>query len=335
MIRKISVWISRSTDPYENLATEEFLTFQAEPEECILFLWQNAHTVVIGRNQNCWQECRVAVLEEAGGHLARRLSGGGAVYHDLGNLNYTFCMKKKDADAARQMQVILRAVGSFGLDARMTGRNDAVAVCQSTERKFSGNAFFDSRGCYYHHGTLLLSADTQAMSRYLNPSRAKLASGGVASVRSRVVNLSELCSKITIDTMKTAIIRAASEVYQAAAEPLDDRRFDWQEMDRLRDRFASWDWNYGQKIPFTNRLGQRFEWGELELALKVNRGVIEEALLSSDAMEYLWFSDIGSQFAGCRYDAENISSVLGDILKKRKVPESIQMEVMQMLLEQM
>ncbi len=323
MIQKLSVWLSETTDPYTNLATEEYLTFHALPGECILFLWQNAHTVVIGKNQNCWKECRVSELEADGGHLVRRLSGGGAVYHDLGNLNFTFCMKKEEANVVRQMLVILRAVASFGLDARMTGRNDAV-VCG---RKFSGNAFFDSKGCYYHHGTLLVDVDLPSMTRFLNPSQAKLASRGVDSVRSRVVNLSALCPDITVEAMKQAMIRALSEVYGLPAEPFDEHRFNAAEISSLREQFASWEWKYGQKIPFTNRIGVRFDWGEAELALKVNRGMIEEALFSTDAMKVRWFENIGEQLIGCRYDAGAICDILQDVLNGRGVPESVWKEL--------
>ena len=281
MIQTLTTFESITTDPYQNLAVEEYLTFHTEPGECILYLWQNTHTVVIGRNQNCWKECRVSELEADGGHLVRRLSGGGAVYHDLGNLNFTFCMRKEDADVDRQLQVIIEAVASFGLTAEKTGRND-VAI---NGQKFSGNAFFDSKGCYYHHGTLLLNVDTASMSRFLNPSKAKLQSKGVDSVRSRVVNLSSLCPEITVDTMKQAMFTAFSKVYGLPAVPLCAERLEQTAIQGGRERFSSERWKYGPKIPFTNRLEQRFSWGEVNLDLHVNEGMITKALLSSDSME--------------------------------------------------
>lgn len=331
MIQKLSVYVSTSTNPYENLAAEEYLTFHTEPDECILYLWQNAHTVVIGRNQNCWKECKVAELEASGGHLVRRLSGGGAVYHDMGNLNFTFCMKKDEADVGRQLQVITEATALFGLHAERTGRNDVTI----DGRKFSGNAFFDSQGCYYHHGTLLLHVDTASMSRYLNPSREKLQSKGVDSVRSRVVNLSDLCPDITVDSMKDAMIRAFSKVYGLEASPFQESRFDPGEVKRLKERFDSWNWKYGQKIPFTNRLGKRFAWGEAELALKVNQGLIEEAFLSSDSMEADWFDGIGCQFSGCPYEASAVCKILNRELTQRHVPEPVKTELFEMIKEQL
>ena len=330
MIQTLTTYESITTDPYQNLAVEEYLTFHAEPGECILYLWQNAHTVVIGRNQNCWKECRVSELEADGGHLVRRLSGGGAVYHDLGNLNFTFCMRKEDADVERQLQVIIEAVASFGLTAEKTGRND-VAI---NGQKFSGNAFFDSKGCYYHHGTLLLNVDTASMSRFLNPSKAKLQSKGVDSVRSRVVNLSSLCPKITVDTMKQAMFTACSRVYGLPAVPLCADRLEQTAIQDGRERFSSERWKYGPKIPFTNRLEQRFSWGEVNLDLHVNEGMITEALLSSDSMEADWFSDIGTEFQGLPYRTDILCKALDRSLKQHQVPENIRADLCRMVQEQ-
>ena len=330
MIQTLTTYESSTTDPYTNLAVEEYLTFHAEPGECILYLWQNAHTVVIGRNQNCWKECRVSELEADGGHLVRRLSGGGAVYHDLGNLNFTFCMRKEDADVERQLQVIIEAVASFGLTAEKTGRND-VAI---NGQKFSGNAFFDSNGYYYHHGTLLLNVDTASMSRFLNPSKAKLQSKGVDSVRSRVVNLSSLCPDITVDTIKQAMFTAFSKVYRLPAMPLCAKRLKQTAIQKGRERFSSDRWKYGQKIPFTNRLEQRFSWGEVSLELHVNEGMITEALLSSDSMEADWFSDIGAEFQGLPYRTDILCKALNQSLEQHMVPENVRTDLCGMVQEQ-
>ncbi|MCD8223002.1 MAG: lipoate--protein ligase [Clostridiales bacterium] len=327
MIGRISSYTSKTMDPYQNLAIEEYLTFHTKPDECILFLWQNEHTVVIGRNQNCWKECGVTELEKDGGHLARRLSGGGAVYHDRGNLNFTFCLRKENANVEKQLQVIIDAVAVFGLRAELNGRNDIVLDGQ----KFSGNAFYDSGDYYYHHGTLLIDVDIASMSRFLHPSKAKLESRGVASVRSRVTNLSSLCAEITTESMKTAMVDSFSYVYGKKMETFDETRLDWDEMGRLRERFASREWKYGRKIPFTDRFGRRFDWGEVELALKVNGGIVEEALLSSDSMEAEWFDGVDAQLAGCLYEAEALCGVLERILAERNVPETVRAEVSAMV----
>ena len=128
MITKLRIYATTKTDPHLNLATEKHLMDITKPGECLLYLWQNKNTVVIGKNQNPWLECRTSLLEEEGGKLARRLSGGGAVFHDLGNLNFTFIMCKEDYDLDRQLSVIQTACAIAGIQAEKSGRNDILAV---------------------------------------------------------------------------------------------------------------------------------------------------------------------------------------------------------------
>ena len=139
MVTKLTYIESDQVNPYKNLAVEEYLLLHCEDKECILYLWQNQNTVVIGRNQNAWKECKVTKLEEENGHLARRLSGGGAVYHDLGNLNFTFLVNKDEYSLEKQLQVIINAMGRLGLKAEKSGRNDILI----DGKKFSGNAFYE------------------------------------------------------------------------------------------------------------------------------------------------------------------------------------------------
>ena len=169
IMTKLKYILTDCTDPAKNLAVEEYLTFRADPDEVTMYLWQNANTVVIGRNQNPWKECRLEEMAEGGCTLARRVSGGGAVYHDLGNLNFTFIAQEGLYDVAKQTEVILRAVQILGIHAEKNGRNDLTI----DGKKFSGHAYF-KRGKYcYHHGTIMMDVNRDVLSRYLNVSTAK------------------------------------------------------------------------------------------------------------------------------------------------------------------
>ncbi len=213
-MKRLSYMINRETNPYHNIALEEYLLDHVAEDEVILYLWQNRKTVVIGYNQNAWRECRVEALSEDGGFVARRLSGGGAVFHDLGNLNFTFLARRADYDVEKQSEVILRAVQSFGIPAIRNGRNDLTVE----GRKFSGNAYYRRGDCCYHHGTILIRADKGLMGNYLTVSKEKLKSKGVESVKSRVVNLEEYVPELTISQMEEALVRAFGDVYGGAVE---------------------------------------------------------------------------------------------------------------------
>lgn len=308
-MKKLRYIISDSTNPYQNIALEEYLLLHTRPEECVLYLWQNRKTVVIGYNQNAWKECRVEELEADGGFLARRLSGGGAVFHDLGNLNFTFLVRKDSYSVERQTEVILRAVRSFGMDAVRTGRNDLTVE----GRKFSGNAFYRSGDFCYHHGTILIQADKQEMARYLNVSREKLQSKGVESVKSRVENLTQYQPSLTVEQMQKALLAAFAEVYGGIPEAMAKEEIPAQEWKAGEQRFSSWDWLYGRKLPFNFEVTRRFAWGEVLVRLEISEGMICNAAIWTDALDTELPRRAERALEGCRYRGAEIAQRLQGI----------------------
>ena len=309
-IKYLKYIISYETDPYKNLALEEYLLHKVTKDECILYLWQNEKTVVIGRNQNPWNECQINELIADGGKLVRRLSGGGAVYHDLGNLNFTFLATKENYNVAKQLDVIIRAVNSLGIPAITSGRNDITAL----GRKFSGNAFFNIKDQCYHHGTILVDVDINSLSKYLNVSRTKLRSKGVDSVKSRVTNLIDYRPSITIDILKNELIHAFRETYNLKPIQMEASKLPRNKIESLRQKYSSWDWNFGKKIEFSDRISRRFSWGDIELQLRVEGGIIKECAVYSDALDTELFSEIGKQLLGCIFDKNAMEARLRGIL---------------------
>ena len=332
MIKKLTTFITDNTEPYQNLAVEEYLMFHTEASECILYLWQNRHTVVIGKNQNAWKECNVTKLEADGGYLTRRLSGGGAVFHDLGNLNFTFCVKEEDYSVEKQTQVILEAVRLLGIQAERTGRNDITV----DGRKFSGNAFYKSKGYCYHHGTILIDVDQNKMSEYLYVSKAKLQSKGVRSVKSRTVNLKELKPDLTVAMMKDALEKAFQMVYETAEEvqKISEERLNWDEIKKIEERFSSWDWKYGRKIPFDHSIEQRFVWGGIEIQFHVSGGIIRDLQIFTDAMEVDLANKLETCWRGCEYKFGEILQKLEDTAFQSENEKQIKEDLKKLLSEQ-
>jgi len=293
-------YLSRSTDPRHNLAVEEFLLTHCDRPT--LYLWQNDNCVVIGRHQNPWTECNLSVLEAGGGTLVRRLSGGGAVYHDLGNLNFTFLMPTVLYDQTRQNTVLLRAVQSVGIAAAFTGRNDLVA----DGRKFSGHAFCQRQHASYHHGTLMVSSNLERMTDVLNPDAEKLRSKGVASVRSRVVNLRELAPDLTIESLSNAVLSAFCAEY-GPADAFDTADLPCDEIAVLTEKYASWDWRFGSAPRFEAELKKRFPWGSVSLYLDLRDAHVADVQVFSDAMDPAFPEVLSTSLRGLPYDARILS----------------------------
>ena len=326
MITELRIFESNGFDPYENLATEKHLMDITPKGRCVLYLWQNQNTVVIGKNQNAWLECRTSLLEEEGGRLARRLSGGGAVFHDLGNLNFTFIMPKEDYDLDKQVTVIQKACALAGIVAEKSGRNDLLA----DGRKFSGNAFYQNSTHAYHHGTLMVDVDKEKLGRYLSPPKAKLEAKGVASVRSRVVNLNELSPGLTIDTMKQYMAKAFAQVYGGEAAVLELSGADLAVIDELRQVYGSWEYLYGTPLPFSFQCERHFQWGHIHLQLDAKNGIVTGAKVYSDSMDWTLPERVENALIGCRFDTVQMQTAL----KSTALDEQICEDLCQMLSEQ-
>ena len=295
MLRNLYVIDTRDTDPRHNLALEEYLLRRVKPGQCILYLWQNQRTVVIGRNQHASNECRIQALEADGGHLVRRLSGGGAVYHDLGNLNFTFLVPTDCYDLEKQTEAILRAVRSLGIPAEKNGRNDLTVE----GGKFSGHAYYRTGDQCYHHGTLMVAVDLAPLEKYLNVSPLKLQAKGVKSVRARVVNLRDFRPGLTMEELRRALITAFGQVYGLPVQPLSEGELDADALAQGIARFSDPAWIYGDSQPLQVSRQALFDWGILRLDYSQDRGKITQAALWSDGLEADFLSRVPEALKGC------------------------------------
>ncbi len=287
MQNKIKILISTSHDPWFNLATEDFIFRDMDPDCQILFLWRNAPTVVIGRFQNPWKECRLDLLEQDGVNLGRRQSGGGAVYQDLGNTNFTFLSSKASFSKERNNQIIINALKEFGINAIPSGRNDLNVQALDGEKKFSGSAFKETKDRSFHHGTLLINTDLLKLSEYLNPHPKKLNSKGISSVRSRVINLSELNTFVTHESLISAIILEFKKTYRADAEIeyLDNEKLlKHEKLKNYYEFLKDWNWRFGEAPSFTHEMSEYFSWGLFDVNLNVAKAVIIDAKIYSDTL---------------------------------------------------
>ncbi len=320
MITQLGIYEGTGFNPHINLALEKHLMDITPPGMCCLYLWQNQNTVVIGKNQNPWLECRTTLLAEEGGTLARRLSGGGAVFHDLGNLNFTFLMGKEDYDLDKQVYVIQKACALAGITAEKSGRNDLLA----DGRKFSGNAFYQNRTHAYHHGTLMISVDREKLGRYLSPPKAKLEAKGVASVRSRVVNLQELSPGLTVADMKRHMIAAFCQVYGMQATPIVLNDDAMQAVTQLAEEYGSWEYLYGTPLPFTFQCEGHFPWGHIHLQLSAKDGIITGVKLYSDAMDWSLPEAVENALLGCRFETGAMQAALAACPLDKEISENLQ-----------
>lgn len=303
---------NNSKNPYFNLALEEYLMKNYPNDDDILLLWQNDNTIVIGRNQNAYEEINVKQVKADNVKVVRRLSGGGTVYHDEGNLNFSF-IKKRSSNVVNNyyhfLQPIISVLQKLGIYAEFSGKNDILI----TGKKISGNAQYANSNKILHHGTVLFNVDLLKLGAYLNVDPLKMQSKAIKSVQARVTNILPLLKdKITIMEFKALII---TELLKGKNKKVILSSEQLEEINKLAiAKYASWEWNYGIAPKFQIQNKKLYEHkGTVTVGLNVNAGIITDIKISGDFMGYYGTEIIEQQLVGCKYDYEHIAGQLQNI----------------------
>ncbi len=302
------VLISTVFNPWFNLATEDWIFRDMDPDRQILFIWRNSPTVVIGKNQNPWKECNLGKMEKDRVHLARRQSGGGAVFHDMGNTNFTFLSGIDSYSVEKNFRIITDSLLPFGIRGEVSGRNDITV----SDKKVSGSAFKLTSDRAFHHGTLLFSSDLKRLSDYLNPSKLKLQAKGISSVKSRVANLSDFSGNINHESFSEVLISVFFENYgEGKITELDfDSIKDIKHLKKYYNQLKSREWLFGKTPDFSVSFETRFDWGGIEIEIKTEKNRISSLKVYSDAMPVDLPDIIEEALNGSDFSKEKIKSRL-------------------------
>ena len=299
-----------STDPRYNLAFEEYiLTHRREGD--YLILWQNANSVIVGRNQISAQEVNTEFAQRHNIPVVRRITGGGAVYHDLGNLNYSFICDAENMEkrtASRFTQPVVDALQGLGLDAEASGRNDIlVSGC-----KVSGTASHIHKGRVLHHGTLLFDSDTETITQVLTPDPLKLQAKGIRSVKSRVGNIHSFLSKdITLVRFWEYLKNTLSGSGYVQGFVTEEEK---QAILQLKaEKYDTWQWNYGSAPNFQLQCKDRWDGGILEIHLSIEHGKIAAVKIFGDFMALTSSEELEQALIGCPYQKDAIADAISGI----------------------
>lgn len=292
---------SKSTDPYYNLALEEYVFNELPRDESYFMLWQNENTIVIGKYQNAWEEVNQRAVDDKGIRVARRLSGGGAVYHDMGNLNFTFIVDREDVKGLNFrifVKPVVETLNSLGVPAEFTGRNDILV----NGMKISGNSQYVKQGRVMHHGCIMLSTDLSKVANALKVRDAKFKSRNSKSVRSRVTTINAQAPReITMEEFKNALIQRI--LGSGDVEPYKLTETDEKAIQDLRDaKYSTWQWNYGSPSRFEMRREEKFENGLVTVDLTAKDGVIEDIHFSGDFFGNGDIRELEDALKGARLD---------------------------------
>lgn len=299
------------TKPQINLALEEYALRNFGESEDYLLFYINEPSIIIGRNQNTLEEINDEYVRENGIHIVRRMSGGGAVYHDLGNLNFSFITKYKQENLNNFLKFnepVIRILKEMGVPAEMSGRNDILA----NDKKISGNAQFSTGKRMFSHGTLLFNSDLGEVANALNVKMSKIQSKGHKSVRSRVANIVEY-----IDDKDMSVADFRQRLLDGLYEDRDSfetyklTEDEWRSVHELKEeKYGNWDWNYGKSPKFNIQRSKRFPVGEIDLRLDVQKGHIKNLKIYGDFFGKESVQEVEELLQGVRYEPEDIAASL-------------------------
>lgn len=313
---KERIIISKTSNPAYNLGLEEYLI---ESGDEILYLWQNDNTIVIGRNQNPYKECNINKMKDDDITLVRRKSGGGAVFHDLGNLNFTLISPKREDNVSSNFNLVNKALRNLDIDSIFNGRNDL----HVDGKKISGNAFYEKDNIFCHHGTLLIDVDMNKLSNYLTASKLKLKSKGIDSVKSRVINLVDLNKNIDVDIVKDSLIKEYKNLNVGTKIETFSKN-DIETNDKIMEKvnlYKSWNWVYGESPKSNISYEEKFDFGIVNLQLDIDSGIIKNATIYTDSIINDHFYELAKEIEGKEFKKENIimsieDNITSEIIKK-------------------
>ncbi|VEU59626.1 lipoate--protein ligase [Mesomycoplasma neurolyticum] len=304
----MKIFVSKKYSPFFNLTIEEAIAKDEELQDDIIFFYQHDNAVIIGQNQNVHKEVKLDVLKNENIELYRRLSGGGAVYHDLGNLNFSFITKKDNSSYEKFLSPILEFLKSLNLDAKFKGRNDLVV----NDAKFSGNAQFMHKNKIVHHGTILFNADLTKLSKVLNPSKLKMKSKGIESARQRVTNLlNEMHNKISFEEFFTKMLTFFKLKYNAEISDIPEKYLTKaEEFKKIR---ISDEWLYGKNPEFSFFNEAKTDGGILQISANIIKNKISEILFEGDFLSKKNLNEIRKRFVNVEYNKEVLTNLLNQI----------------------
>lgn len=298
---------SHSVDPAFNLALEQYVFDHMDRNQEYFMLWQNTNTVVIGKNQNAYAEVNQKIADEKNISVVRRLSGGGAVYHDLGNLNFTFILDAKNAadlDIRLFCRPIAELLRSLGVPAEVNGRNDITIE----GRKFSGNSQYLRQGRIMHHGTLMFQSDLSVVADVLNVSEDKFQSKAAKSVRSRVTNIAPyLPEGFTLEEFKAKLLKYILKDDSVKPYVFSDEEIAAIEQIK-KDRYSQWGWNYGSSPAYSVKKSRRFEnCGKIEICMNTEKGIITDLQFFGDYFGVADSNELAQLLKGTALERESLA----------------------------